>query len=48
MKQLITQSAIRVIVTIVVATCIAMKFPEGTIIACAVGESLGIIIEQCS
>jgi fucose permease len=47
LEKVVTKSALRVILTLLVGLFIGIKFPEGVKIACTVAEITSIEIELC-
>jgi len=45
--KLLTKSAIRVILTLLVGVFIGIKFPEGKQVTCTVADVLNVNIQQC-
>lgn len=46
-NKLMTKTALKVILTLVIGTFIAIKSPEGVQIACAVAEVLEVSVDAC-
>lgn len=46
-EKILTKSAIRVLLTLLVGLFIGIKFPEGVQVACTVADILAVKIESC-
>lgn len=47
LETLATKSAIRVVLTLLVALFIAIKFPQGVQVACSMANALEVKIQAC-
>lgn len=47
LQKLLTKSAVRVILALLVGLFIGIKFPEGVTVTCTVAQVLDVEIEQC-
>ena len=46
-EKLLTRSALRVLLSVIVGLALGLKMPELASIACTVGDTLNIAIEAC-